>query len=128
MTSWASWQCVACGNELVLPARVGRRDTCPGCGAELRSCRQCSFYDPSSYNACREPQADRVLDKERANFCDYFQPAARGGVAAVASGAGAGRMAKDAKQVKDAQNAQGPHRTPSAQDARAQLDALFRKR
>jgi len=101
----ASWQCVACSKELALPARVGRRDLCSGCGAELRSCRQCAFYDPSVYNACREPQAERVLDKERANFCDYFQPATSGRPpAAVAAG------------------------SSGAQDARARLDALFRKR
>jgi len=102
----ASWQCVACGRELRLPARVGRRDLCPGCGAELRSCRQCTFYDPSVYNACREPQADRVLDKERANFCEYFHPGA-GGPASGASAAGVGDV---------------------AQDARARLGALFRKK
>jgi hypothetical protein len=25
------------------------------------------------YNACRETQAERVLDKERSNFCDFFR-------------------------------------------------------
>jgi hypothetical protein len=24
------------------------------------------------YNQCRESQAERVLDKDRSNFCDYF--------------------------------------------------------
>ncbi len=38
----------------------------------------CAFYDPSAYNACREPQAERVLDKDRANRCDYFAPAREG--------------------------------------------------
>jgi hypothetical protein len=125
--SGASWLCVACGNELVLPARVGRRDTCPGCGAELRSCRQCGFYDPSSYNACREPQADRVLDKERANFCEYFQPAARAAVAARGTGAGwAAQGAQGAQTAPDTPRASCA--AADAQDARARLDALFRKR
>jgi hypothetical protein len=122
MMSWASWQCVACGNELTLPARVGRRDACPGCAAELRSCRQCAFYDPSSYNSCHEPQAERVLDKERANFCEYFQPATtrRASVAAPGAGPGpAGDGTPDAQPTPDAQD-------PKA--ARARLDALFRKR
>ena len=35
----------------------------------------CEFYDPSVANACREPVADAVGDKERANFCGYFHPA-----------------------------------------------------
>jgi len=33
----------------------------------------CKFFDPKSYNECRESQADRVPDKEKANFCDYFK-------------------------------------------------------
>jgi hypothetical protein len=37
-------------------------------------CRLCSFFDPTVSQACREPVADEVKDKERANFCGYFQP------------------------------------------------------
>ena len=33
----------------------------------------CQHYDKSAYNECREPNADRVLDKEKANFCDYYK-------------------------------------------------------
>jgi hypothetical protein len=58
---------------------VGRRDTCPTCGVELRVCRQCRFYDVGAADACRESQAERVADKTRANFCDYFAVAARTG-------------------------------------------------
>jgi hypothetical protein len=25
-----------------------------------------------SYNLCREPQAERVIEKSRSNFCGYF--------------------------------------------------------
>jgi hypothetical protein len=25
-----------------------------------------------SYNECREPQAERVIEKDRSNFCDFF--------------------------------------------------------
>jgi hypothetical protein len=32
----------------------------------------CKFYDAKVYNECRETNADRVTDKEKANFCDYF--------------------------------------------------------
>lgn len=31
------------------------------------------FYDVSVSNACREPIAAEVKDKDRANFCDYFK-------------------------------------------------------
>jgi hypothetical protein len=52
---------------------VGRSDHCPDCLSDIRTCRMCQFYDPQSYNECREPSADRVKDKEKANFCDYFK-------------------------------------------------------
>ena len=65
--------CFKCAKALDVPARVGRGDECPGCGADLKVCRNCRFYDPSAYNECAEPQADRVVDKEKANFCDYFE-------------------------------------------------------
>ena len=52
---------------------VGRRDTCPSCMADIRTCKMCQFYDPKAYNECRESSAERVQDKEKANFCDYFK-------------------------------------------------------
>lgn len=33
----------------------------------------CQFYDPKAYNECREPVAERITDKEKANYCDYFK-------------------------------------------------------
>jgi hypothetical protein len=32
----------------------------------------CTFYDQSSYNECKEPMANRILEKENANFCDFY--------------------------------------------------------
>jgi hypothetical protein len=32
----------------------------------------CTFFDRNSYNECREPMADRITDKEKKNFCDYY--------------------------------------------------------
>lgn len=70
-----SLQCYKCGKALsdTLKVMIGRSDTCPGCMADVRCCKMCHFYDPKAYNECREPQADRVPDKEKANFCDYFK-------------------------------------------------------
>ena len=52
---------------------MGRRDECPHCGADVHVCRNCRFYDATAYNECREPVAERVIDKERANFCPEFK-------------------------------------------------------
>jgi hypothetical protein len=65
--------CWKCGTSLDgLPVPLGRREECPQCRADLHVCRLCAFYDPSVSRSCREPIADEVGDKERANFCGYF--------------------------------------------------------
>lgn len=85
--------CSACGRELVLRAgqRVGFREAC-ACGADLHVCRNCAHHDPSAYNECREPSAERVGDRERANRCDYFSPR-EGPAGASGSQGGADRAA-----------------------------------
>lgn len=65
--------CFNCRNELTLGSPPGRNDTCPFCRADLRCCMNCAFYDTGAYNQCREPQSERVLEKEKGNFCDYFR-------------------------------------------------------
>jgi hypothetical protein len=66
------WKCGASLAEYTLPLR--RIEECRSCRAELHVCRMCEFYDVSVAKHCREPIADEVQDKQRANFCDYFQP------------------------------------------------------
>lgn len=69
----SSITCNKCQYKLEEVDRVGFRDTCDKCGEDLHVCLNCKFFDQSSYNECREPQAERVLDKDRANRCDYFE-------------------------------------------------------
>ena len=73
--------CFSCGQVLSFSESVGRRDECSKCGADVHSCKNCIFFDLNSYNECREPTADAVREKERANFCEFFQ--ARSGSTAV---------------------------------------------
>ncbi len=65
--------CFSCGQEILILERVGRRESCDHCGADLHCCKNCEFYDLSAYNECRESSAERVLDKEKSNFCDQFE-------------------------------------------------------
>jgi hypothetical protein len=65
--------CHNCKKEIADDFFVGRQAQCPSCGADLHSCLNCSFYELGAYNDCREPQAERVLDKTRSNFCDFFK-------------------------------------------------------
>ncbi len=64
--------CYACKKELTLDRKVGRKDECPFCRADLHCCLNCRFYDPSAPKQCREPVAELIKVKDRANFCDYF--------------------------------------------------------
>ncbi len=69
-----SLYCFNCNKEIQVPGIVGRRDECPQCHADVHVCKNCEFYDPKIYNECREPLADSVKERDRANFCDYFSP------------------------------------------------------
>ena len=64
--------CHACRKELSVGREIGRRDECPFCHADLRCCLNCRFFDRSAPKQCREPQADLVRDKDKANFCGFF--------------------------------------------------------
>jgi len=66
--------CYFCKEEILVEDKVARNDTCPNCDRDLRCCKQCKFYDQSAYNDCKEVAAERIVDKERANFCDFFLP------------------------------------------------------
>ncbi len=88
-------RCYACNREVVVAAgeRVGFHDSCEGCHRDLHVCRNCVFYDPNAYNECREPNAERVSDRERGNRCEYFAPGEQQG---GSEEAGAARSAVDA--------------------------------
>ncbi len=65
--------CHRCGKEVALEGKIGRSETCSSCGADLHVCLNCLFYSPGAYNDCRESQAERVVEKGRRNFCDFFR-------------------------------------------------------
>lgn len=69
-------ECFGCRAQISLASgdSLGFRAECEGCGFDLHVCLHCVHHDPSAYNGCREPNAERVADFDRANRCDYFQP------------------------------------------------------
>jgi hypothetical protein len=71
-----AFSCFQCGHsvQLITAQKVLKNDTCPKCKADLHTCRNCRFFDPSVHNECRENQAEWVRYKDRANYCDYFEP------------------------------------------------------
>jgi len=103
----SSMNCWKCGHRVETVERVGFHAHCPQCDRPLHVCRDCSLYDPAYNNQCRETMAERVVDKERSNFCEYFAPNAD--IAAAPAQAG--------------QSGPSPERA-----ARERLDALFKKK
>jgi hypothetical protein len=93
--------CFACNAvvELGTGDRIGFQDSCEGCATDLHVCRNCAHHDPSAYNECHEPSAERVSARDRANRCEYFRPG---------EGEGGGPAQEHAR-------------------ARSQLDSLFKK-
>ncbi len=70
--------CWSCGSGLS-SHEYGRETNCLKCSKPTRVCRNCRWYDISRPNACQEPVAEEVQDKERANFCSFFEPVDSGG-------------------------------------------------
>lgn len=67
--------CWHCGHTLVA-VDYQREGECPQCRRQTHVCRNCRFFEPGRPNDCQEPVADPVSDKQRANFCGYFEPSA----------------------------------------------------
>ena len=121
----AQLQCQHCGAPITVSEPIGREATCDSCGRDLRACMQCRHYDTSYNNACTEPMADPVVDKDRRNFCEYFYFNR-----APFAGAKAGRdRAADARAKLEGlfkpREGTAPDR---AADARAKLEKLFEKK
>jgi len=92
--------CFHCGRRIELTERISFRAVCAECNCSLHVCCNCQFYDPAFHNQCREPQAERVVDKERRNFCEYFAP----------------------RQTEE------PRRLTPANSVHGKLEALFKKK
>jgi hypothetical protein len=118
--------CWKCGASLAAePLPLARVSECPSCNADLHVCRLCEFYDTAVAKSCREPVADEVHNKERANFCDYFQPRPDAWTAPDAQPAQAARNALDTLFGGAPVDADAAAGGDVADAARRQLDELF---
>ena len=64
--------CWQCNKEIPDISEIFRQTACPFCIASLHCCKNCNFYDKFAHNNCKEPAAEWVVDKEKANFCEFF--------------------------------------------------------
>ncbi len=111
------WKCGAALDAEPLP--LSRTAECRACRADLHVCRLCEFYDTRVARSCREPVADEVHDKERANFCGYFQPRP------AAWQARDTQATATSRQALDALFADGGGEESAGSDSRRELDRLF---
>lgn len=63
-------RCSQCGT--VLQAFTEPIGQCPKCGFELHSCKQCTYFDPSSRFECAQPISERVPRKDARNECSLY--------------------------------------------------------
>ena len=96
------YQCQSCGAVVTVHDPIPRDSECESCRHDLRCCKNCRHYDTAFNNSCRETEADPVVDKDRRNFCEFF-----------AFNPAPFAAAKQSNR---------------AADARAKLDALFKKK
>lgn len=64
--------CWKCKKEIKIDS-IFRTSVCPICNADLHSCKNCLFFSTSSHFECKESVDEKIIDKEKSNFCDYFR-------------------------------------------------------
>ena len=120
--STTCWKCGDPLQELLMP--LARHEECPHCRTQLHVCRMCVYFDTTAPQQCREPVAENVSDKQRANFCGYFQinPQAC---------AGPSDQAADSLQLDalfgDGTAGEAAEDSGSEDESHQQLDQLFKK-
>ena len=121
-TPESRFKCYNCHEELVFEVKIGRRDMCPNCYAYLHCCFNCKHWNADVHNQCVENQGEFIRDRAEGNFCLYFtfKPIVDGGEeeeskakAKLASMFGGGKVQTSPR---------------TAEDARARLEALFKKK
>jgi hypothetical protein len=67
------WKCGTSQVDVIFP--MSRREVCSVCTADQHVCNMCKEFDRRKN--CNEPQAEDIINREKANFCDYFSPSAQ---------------------------------------------------
>lgn len=119
------WKCGCTLHNLLLP--FSRYEECSTCNADLHACIACKNYAPNLADSCSEDRAESVSDKEKANFCDFFNvnPSAyneKDGAAAAATKASLAELFGEETESED-KVATSP--TAQADKALAELKGLF---
>ncbi|MEW6365276.1 MAG: hypothetical protein AB1714_11650 [Acidobacteriota bacterium] len=68
------FRCASCGNSQALPDVLTPGEKCASCGADIHSCINCRFFDPSVRFECSQPLEEPIESKRVANMCKLFKP------------------------------------------------------
>jgi len=85
----------------------------------------CQFYDTTVSNACTEPVAEKVTDKQHKNFCGYFQPDAMAGNRVKAAADEATKSQLNALFGLNSTLSNPSQALTAEEEARRKLDELF---
>lgn len=84
--------CWKCKKEIKVE-NVCRSTVCPLCDADLHCCKNCNFFSPDSHFECKETIDEKIVEKDKSNFCDYFR--VKTAIDGTASHDDKGKNAKD---------------------------------
>ena len=65
-------RCSSCG--LILLPGFDPQGTCPQCGFELHSCKQCAYFNTAARFECAQPIPERIAKKDARNNCQFYSP------------------------------------------------------
>lgn len=66
--------CWKCSKSLDDTLKIGFRTVCNHCDTDLHVCINCKYYAPGKPNDCIVPGTERLIDKEKGNYCEDFKP------------------------------------------------------
>jgi len=118
------WNCGEPQDDIPLP--ISRHANCAKCYEVLHCCRMCIHLDPVKQGQCDHDRADPPVNKENANFCEYFKPA-RNAFKPGSVDRKDSAITKLDSLFGDADGEQPDAASPQAdQDGRSELDDLFK--
>ncbi len=67
-------KCAMCGGKLPLSFdEVRLTSQCTRCSADLHSCKNCVFFNPTSRFECEQPISGRISPKDKRADCEFFE-------------------------------------------------------
>lgn len=120
--------CPACSKRHAFTGTLSFREEC-ACGQDLHVCHTCKFHDRYAENECREPTADPVAEKARRNLCEDWRPRVEGDASTSEADRAKAKLAALFGERPATSTTTSPTDAPSSADeARARLEALFKKK